>query len=628
MSELIGQTIGNCRIDALLGKGGMGRVYRAHHIKLDRPEAVKVLLDAVAQDSSFQARFRLEARVVAALSHPNIVEIYEFDEYNGRFYLRMELLPDGSLRTLLERRANEGRTTLPIDFALDLVRQAADALAYAHERGIIHRDIKPDNLLLLRRRTDSGSSVYTLKVSDFGLARLAEGSGLTSAGITVGTPAYMSPEQCQGIDLDARSDIYALGVVLYEVMTGYRPFSARTISEAVRKHVQEQPLPPRQSRAELPAEVEAVILRCLAKRPEERFASAAELSAALRGLIGAGAVPQQPTPPEVALVPQVRVHDAQGRALRVARLTPAGLTAGRLAGNDLLLDDQAVGRNHLRIDWSGRRARVTDLGSRGGTRLAGQPLTPHTPQVWPIEQTLQVGPFTLGLELADPAADRVAVTFASGQEALTLTPGTPAFVQVKLANQGPNAALTVTVDGIPAHWVQLPNYPLELASGAQITLALTIEIPATPEGAAGDYPIVVRARGRDDGAELGAARARWSVARCAGGHIEIVPEQGQGREQADYTVRLTNDGNATARYTLSAADPNQALSVRLDRTEVELVPGQTAEIALAVQVGRRLLGASRRHQVTVRAVAGDETCEATAQFIQTALVGSWITPAG
>ena len=203
MSGWLGRTIGNYRIEAVLGVGGMGRVFRAVHIHINRVAAIKVLHEQIAIDPAFQARFLREAQSVAALRHPNIVDILDFNEDDGVFYLVMEYVPDGSLRTLLKEHTDQGRT-LPLATGLDLIRQAADALDYAHRSGMVHRDIKPDNLLLKR---DPATRRFIVKVADFGLARMGNNTALTVEGQTMGTPAYMSPEQCQGLDIDGRSDL-------------------------------------------------------------------------------------------------------------------------------------------------------------------------------------------------------------------------------------------------------------------------------------------------------------------------------------------------------------------------------------------------------------------------------------
>ena len=442
MSDLVGQTLGNYRIEALLGSGGMGEVYRGVHLHLNRPAAIKVMHANLAADPTFQARFRQEAQAAAALTHPHIVEVYEFGEQDNRYYLVLELVPDGSLRKLLQRRA--AGQSWPLALGLELVRQTAEGLAYAQGQGMVHRDIKPDNLLL-RRLAESGQQTdeYTLKISDFGLAKLAEGTGLTATGSVMGTPAYMSPEQCQGGALDGRSDLYSLGVVLYEVATGYLPFQAKTLSEAAYKHVHIAPPPPRQARPDLPAALEAVTLRCLAKKPEERYPTGSDLAQALRKAlvnpelatmapivpladpphlraamrtsaptgtalqaVGAGDTP----PPDAAdvsnpsRVPRVRVQDKDGKTLHVVDLSGNGLTVGREQDNDVVLQQAGVSRHHVRVDWTDEHATVTDLGSSNGTWMAGVRLLPQAVQPWAAEDALRVGAFWLRLLPPTPPA--------------------------------------------------------------------------------------------------------------------------------------------------------------------------------------------------------------------------------
>lgn len=450
MSEMIGQTIGHYRIESVLGAGGMGQVFRARHIHLDRPVALKVMHSGLAHDTGFQARFRQEARAIAALQHPNIIEVYDFGEQNGLMFLVMELLTDGSLRGLMQQHAREGKAW-SLTLAIDLVQQAAEGLAYAHSQGMVHRDIKPDNMLL-RAASGVPAGRYTLKITDFGLARMAEGATMTATGTAMGTPAYMSPEQCQGAHVDLRSDLYALGVVLYEVTTGYLPFTAATLSEAAYKHVFVAPTPPRQVRPELPAGLEAITMRLLAKKPEERYVSANEVASALRGLLErpdatmvaatvmahpnetppvvsgcsaaptaapaigfgpSGATPAQPTamaqqggtlPPQmaslggVAALPRIQVRDSAGNMVRVVDLTSDGVTVGRQATNTLMLDSDAVSRSHLRVDWDGRQVTVTDLGASNGTILGAARLPARVPQVWGWREIVRVGPFWMRLE--------------------------------------------------------------------------------------------------------------------------------------------------------------------------------------------------------------------------------------
>lgn len=288
MSGRTGQILGNYRIEERLGTGGMGVVYRGVHVLLGRPAAVKILHAHLAAMTGFQARFLQEARASASLDHPNIVQVYDFGEQSELYYLVMELIIDGSLRDLLTHSSNDPDTwrAWRMSDGVDLVRQAADGLAAAHAVGMIHRDIKPDNLLVKHSvDTGTGKDEYTVKIADFGLARLAEGTHLTATGAMLGTPAYMSPEQVQGLEIDGRSDIYSLGLILYEVATGRLPFEAKTPTEAIFKHVYTEPPSPRHFEPELSSELEGIILRCLAKQPKDRFPSAGELSRSLQRVL-------------------------------------------------------------------------------------------------------------------------------------------------------------------------------------------------------------------------------------------------------------------------------------------------------------------------------------------------------
>jgi hypothetical protein len=450
MTEFIGKTIGNYRIEALLGAGGMGQVFRARHILLDRPAALKLLHGNLAQDPMFQTRFRQEAQAAAKLRHPHIVEVYDFDEFEGMAYLVMELVTGGSMRGWLRSAAQQ--TSGSLAQGLELVRQAADALAYAHAMGMVHRDIKPDNLLLQPGFAGRGP---TMKVADFGLARMTEGSNLTATGMAMGTPAYMSPEQCQGKPLDGRSDIYALGVVLYEVATGTLPFVVKTISEAVFKHVYVPAPPLRQVRPELPEIVETIVLRCLAKLPEERFATAADLAAALYETLNAiapdlaigedegGALLtdiaartriQTPRggPAPVALtlmgggsLPRVQVLDDAGTLLQVVAVRPGGLTVGRVERNDVVLTGEGVSRHHLRLEWDGIQVLATDLGSSNGTLLEERPLPPQEAVVWPWRTMLRVGSYWLRLDPPERAESGQVATPSGGALMTPQTVATP-----------------------------------------------------------------------------------------------------------------------------------------------------------------------------------------------------------
>ncbi|HKZ82264.1 MAG TPA: ABC transporter substrate-binding protein [Anaerolineae bacterium] len=274
MADLSGTTLGKYQLIERLGRGGMADVYKGYQPGLDRYIAVKVLHPHLSEDPDFITRFRREAKSVADLRHPHIVQVFDFDIQGENYYMVMEYVEGGkTLKQMLQELAAKGER-LPLDRTLDVVASLADALAYAHGLGMIHRDIKPANVLL--------PSLERPVLSDFGIARLIGETGLTGSGVMIGTPAYMSPEQGRGERGEARSDIYALGIVLYEMLTGRPPYDADTPYAVILKHINDPLVPPRAVIGALPEAVERIVLRCLAKNPEDRFASMGDLRNALR----------------------------------------------------------------------------------------------------------------------------------------------------------------------------------------------------------------------------------------------------------------------------------------------------------------------------------------------------------
>ena len=293
----VGQMLKHFRVEGLVGEGGMGLVYRAYDSRLHRPVAVKVLPQALTSDTERKQRFLQEARAAARISHPAVAQVFDADEENGVTFIVMELVEGKTVRQLIENRE------LDLLGAMDIAIQVADGLAKAHELGIVHRDIKPANVM----RTIEGHA----KILDFGLAKLLNSSTVpgpqgtqrlnstqfapTQPNVVMGTPAYMSPEQIRGLPVDARTDIFALGVMLFEMVTGQSPFQRSNSVEALHAAAFEETPAMNSIRPHIPDQLQRIVSRCLRKQPEERYPNARILGEDLRRIrrdTEAGLVPK------------------------------------------------------------------------------------------------------------------------------------------------------------------------------------------------------------------------------------------------------------------------------------------------------------------------------------------------
>jgi serine/threonine-protein kinase len=308
MNELAGQSLGGYQLEEEIGRGSMGMVYRGKQIALGREVAVKVLSRALAKDASYVARFIREAQIIAGLNHPHIVQIYDAGQQNGLLYFVMEFVQGPTIANLLHLDG-----TIPLHFATEYAAQIAEALDAAYgERNVIHRDIKPENLML-----DRWGKV---KVMDFGLARATGLQRITVAKTLVGSIYYASPEQVWGQQLDNRSDIYALGVVLYEMVTGQRPFVGRSLPELTQAIISGSLRPPGTYNPEIPSELEHIILTAMSRDREQRYEQAILMARALRSLNLKPGAPQ--TPDTIQSISPLLPHQQQIARERVVIQPP------------------------------------------------------------------------------------------------------------------------------------------------------------------------------------------------------------------------------------------------------------------------------------------------------------------
>jgi eukaryotic-like serine/threonine-protein kinase len=435
MEQLVNQSIARYRLDALLGEGGMGAVFKAFDVTLQRDVAVKVMHPHFAKLPNFQERFLQEARTAARLNHASIVQVYDFGQDRGRLYIVMKFISGKNLEKVLELMQQQ-KLLMPLAEATELVAEVSQALDYAHHMGVLHRDIKPANIMIEPDSVDRNN--YRPVLTDLGLAKLAEGGMHTMDGQSMGTPAYMSPEQALGQKTDPRSDVYSLGVLLFELCTGRRPFPAGSLTEAIRFHTQEPPPRPALIRPEISAGLEQVILKAMEKDPARRFSSAGELASAVLAAAASQPDPGTTTAVNTAgtatavsgpavqpgkLVTQFSESAPDGRGVSVfsgkpapgpssqdriqllakdgtTRLIPLNkpaLTLGRGDENDVVLADGQASRRHARIDCAEGKVRVTDLNSTNGTYLAGARLLPGIAEDWSPDKALRIGDTALRL---------------------------------------------------------------------------------------------------------------------------------------------------------------------------------------------------------------------------------------
>jgi len=335
--QLIGEVFGNYRIERLLGQGGMGAVYLAGHVRISRQVAIKVLLPQYSNDQIVLERFFAEARAAALIKHPGIVEVFDSDVRDGRAFIIMELLAGQSLAALLREKHRLAGPDLPL--ALEIGRLTAEAAAAAHATGIVHRDLKPDNIFVVRAEPP-----VAVKVLDFGIAKLsgiAAGRGdvsATQSGMVLGTPTHMSPEQCRGAGkVDHRTDIYSLGCILFEMVCGQRPFPNDSFGDLVVAHLSKKPPSPRSIDPDLPSALDALMLKMLAKEPDDRPQSMAEVARGLASIQAGSTSPshhaqRNPTPPPSApLDPSLSAVAAPERLTPMTTLSSATLERRVLA---------------------------------------------------------------------------------------------------------------------------------------------------------------------------------------------------------------------------------------------------------------------------------------------------------
>ena len=473
---LVGRIIaGKFQIETLVGEGAMGAVYKARQVTLGTTLAIKVLHEHLAGEPMFAARFLREAQAASRVDHPSSMRVVDFgEEPDGLLYIAMEFLPGRTLATIIEQEC-----PLPVSRIVDIACQALAALAVAHDLGVIHRDLKPENIMVLAGKDDEGRTHDIVKVCDFGVAKLLESNGrapsVTAEGVMIGTPEYMSPEQARGESLDARSDIYAMGVLLFHMMTGKVPFDSATAFGTAFMHVNDEPTRPRLLNPRADSRLEAICLKAMSKRREDRHPSSRELRGELRALLGHDDAYQDesaraPAPPSMPLSGGL-LQQMDARPRRTGLVAAAVVLAATMFAGGILYPRQSAGPSAAQEPV--QTARINSAAMSASARPASELTEP--PKV--VDTTAPSGPGSdANTEAATASRSRgVTRVNAHARRSGTKTRGDAA----------------PGVEDIPLLPVPVP------APGAKLTPASATEKPAPADKPAADKPATPAATATD-----------------------------------------------------------------------------------------------------------------------------------
>lgn len=646
MTSLIGQTLNKrYRLDALLGDGGMGTVYRASDLNLERQVAIKLMHSHFARQDEFRQRLVQEARTSAQLDHPSIVRVYDFGDSELGLFIAMEYVDGGSLRDHL-RRLQRLQKYLPLIQCLQIGIQIAEALDYAHQRKIIHRDVKPGNIILkrLNRPDEAGAQPFRALLTDFGLVKLQEGASLTQSGATVGTPTYMSPEQCEGRELDGRSDLYSLGVVLYELIANKLPFTFQTLTEAIAGHRSGvQPPPVSSLRPEVPPIIDSLLTRALAKAPQERFGSGAEMADALRSAF----VALEGLPTRVMLHQELDILDqvaeppagfelhihTPGHQDSIVPLTRAVITLGRNLDNDIVLPADGVSRHHTRLQATSLGWEAVDLGGVNGTWLNDHRLRPEEPTPLPVGSFLKIGPYEMILQGPDtpleapeqskgevisapitpgligaaasparpsqspsssdsgshvseqptqPPTPAAPLALFMARNTILADPGQRVEVKVDVENRSDQEdRVSLRVQGVDPSWVEIPGDFVTIPARQTVSVPFAIKPPRGRGVPSGRQRVRIEVVSQ----RYPEAKVGLSAALSISGFVAFDAEMDPTdvRLPGRTAVTIHNTGNQPAEFKVIGRDLQQVVRFRGEREGIQLQPGQAATIELALE---------------------------------------------
>ncbi len=681
----VGQLIKNFRVDRFIGEGYLAAVYKATQLPLDRSVAMKFLHPNLASQAVFKQRFLEEARKLSRITHPNVQRVLTYDSIEAEVFMVMELVTGGTLRGLLDQFKSKDRR-MKLSQVSDLVTQMANGLHVAHQQGMVHRDLTPESVVLRRTAVIGAIENYQPVLTDFQVAQASESGEIFITDKPHENFPYMSPEQCRGERIDIRSDVYELGVILYEMVVGRPPYQPKSMADAIRMHVRERFDRPSELQADVPDDLEKVILRALEKDPNNRFQTADEFARALQrtqagletggvrsgGLISNVGVERGKTAymPEVA--PKEMPFPTRAPFLdddvQVDRLiiysdnTPARpvplkknvFTIGRDKDQDIVLNSEKVSRRHARLEIGvGGVYRLIDLGSTNGTFLGNYKLVTEVAEIWDRTQTVRVGDFWLRIESAEDLDARAKsdevpekgaepvevarpvqllplveekITINLGASTVRVAPGSSVTLPVEIANRSDLVDhFKVEAIGLPLSWVTQPAQALYLLPQNRDTVSITFHPPMDSTSAAGAHAFEVRVTARAQGITSVASQGALVVEPFQNFVADLQPQKIRGRGRTELTIR--NSGNTFGTYTIQARDREQLVSFDLEGRQYVLPPGHTEYVSLRMRAKKRpFFGAAQSYPFELTVTPAPSERSAAPQSLPGELVAPPIIP--
>ncbi|GAB1420215.1 hypothetical protein MASR2M15_03040 [Anaerolineales bacterium] len=650
---LVGRSLAEYRIDRFIGDNPLASVYKASDLQLNREVALRILSPQWAMESAMRQRFLEEARILSRLDHPNIVRVYSYNNVENELFMVMELITGGSLRDFL-RGIYSQNYQLDLDIALGLVIQLANGLHYAHQQGLIHREMRPENIVLRVTQSVGPVKQYQPVMTNFGIARYSNQQQIFNTETPQAMYPYLSPEECQGSAIDIRSDIYELGVVLYELIAAQPPFTPTSIAEAVRLHTRE-PIPDITQYRRIPVELISILDRALQKDPNNRYQFAIEMARALEriknSLVGEEVVNQvidvgdpqktiildRPIPREMPFFTRPPLIDAYQEFDTLIFYSennptiavPANkdiFTVGRGEDQDIKIDSMAVSRRHARIErTAGGVYRIQDVGSQNGSWLGNYKLLTNVIELWDSGETIRLGDYWLRIErvidrdqdqfsmlppfefpraaasngnqpdlrqFPDPAHDKIGVIIDTTQ--ITVQPGTSSVISFEIVNKSEIVDhYKIEVLGLPADWITQPTASLDLLPRNRQTSHITFHPPLSSKSSAGNHAFEIEVSSQARDIKAVKVQGSLTIQPFQTFSVELYPQRIKDNRQTELTIR--NTGNIHTTYQIEFRDREQILNYFLEGKQYTLSPGYTEKIPVKIKSRSRPLWGSTQY---------------------------------